>query len=243
MRNYYLTTLITVLLSTYFNININAQDPPLLDNISIIDAEFNQHREYMEVGEGKTDDVSFWEGINFRLNTTPDVIGNYRLTVEIFKDGASTPYWTKSRVANPYCAFASTASFEYSSWKEDAEAFGQAPPVPGSYSIKFTLTGTDQVPTPGVEPFERNFTITPSTSIDKDILRQIKVWSSEQQIIIDSPNNTIYEVLIYGLSGKLLQHNVINSFKYSSNVSLPVGVYIVKLKFDKQFICKKVAIQ
>lgn len=241
MKNYQI--LLTVVLVILVNVPAFAQEAPHLDNIAIMDSRYNERDMYLGL-EGKTEDVSYWEVMNFRLNTTPEVVPNHRFTFELFKDGDSTAYWSKSRVSNPYCCFASQTTAEgliYTGWKADTAA-SAAPPVAGSYVIKVTLTDAQQNPIDSIAPFVREFTITGVSTVEELKEADFKFSHFNNQLHIKTKSLETTSVSVYSINGTLQLKKEFRSTHISIPTNFTPGIFLVKVSQGAKTGSYKIAI-
>jgi len=197
---------------------------------------------------GTTGDVTYWESINLRVITTPEVIGMHRLTVELFKDGDTNPYWNNSRFANPYCCFTSAAGdpdHTYDSWKEDVDnpSVQAPPPVPGNYEIKVTLTDTQQNPIEGEDPFVVTFIVTGSTAVNNPESNDITISLTGNQLQVNTIIPGHSTVQVYNIGGALQLTREFNQSEFFLDTNFPIGIYLVKVTHGTETKIQKVMVK
>ncbi|TLX72002.1 T9SS type A sorting domain-containing protein [Labilibacter sediminis] len=224
-----LMTLITLLMTS---VSLIAQHPDLL-HVQIIDAASDIYAGALT--NGTTEEVSYWEGINLKIITDPESITNYRITVELYKDEDTNPYWSKSRFSNPITCFtsvASTPNHSYDSWNDDVEnqSILAPPPVPGNYRIKATLTDNLQIPIEGEEPLEISFVITSPTSVNGVEDENVQFVQKGMTLLIKTNSVEASIVRVYNVGGTLKFQKEYKQSEFYVENNFVSGLYLVNVK-------------
>ena len=81
-----------------------------------------------------------------------------------------------------------------------------------------------------------------SLETNNNIHGEISVFSHDDRVYVDAPDNSIAEVYIYNMNGQMIQQQGINGGLESIKINEPTGYYIVKVIFEQKIFTEKVII-